>query len=202
MQAGPDSLAIKRFSKLLEDRACVYWLENELAAVLPSRKTRPDFFAQTANGIRLLVEVESFEKDRFALLALRQNRVMSGQSDSDDRRLCNAIQRASKQLKYYRDLGFPTLVVLDDFRQVGMPTNSEILGLSLLSYLEKGNKSHISSIAWLLGHSGGPFHLRIFHNPRSLVPLPMEVFHTQVDEHWYHSPGKFWKREVNGNGTY
>jgi hypothetical protein len=202
-QCGPDAPAIAHFSNLLENRGCIYWLENELSQVLPTRNTRPDFFVKTPNDIQLLVEVESFEKERFALIALRQQPALSGLSDSDHRRICNPVQRASKQLKPYRDLRIPTLVVLDDFRDVGMPTNSDIIGLSLLRYFDpRKDRSHVSAVAWLMGDCESAFYLRIFHNPHSRTPLPKEAFHAQADEHWYQSSGEFWKKDTNGHGTH
>jgi hypothetical protein len=193
----PDAPAIARFASFLENRRCIFWMENELDQVLPIRKTKPDFFVRTADNLPLLVEIESFEKERFTLVALRQNNVMSGLSHSDHKRISNAVQHASNQLKPYRDLGFPNLIVLDDFRDVGMPANPDIIGLSLLDYFDsKTDRSHLSAVAWLMGGRENPLHLRIFHNPHALAALPKEMFREQADEHWRRLPGQFWKRHV------
>jgi hypothetical protein len=194
---APDGPALARFAQLLEKRACSYWQENELAQVLPVRATKPDFFVSTPSKLQLLVEIESFEKERLALLALRQNSVMSGLAYRDQRRVATAVQHASKQLKPYRDLGFPSLVVLDDFRHVGMPTNADILGLFLLEYFDpKRDRGHISAVAWLVdGEELSPY-LRVFHNPYAATALPREAFGAQVDEHWSLLPGQFWKRRI------
>jgi hypothetical protein len=192
-----DAAAHAHFARLLENRACNYWQENELEQVLPVRRTKPDFFVRTPSKVQLLVEIESFEKERFALVALRQNSVMSGLAHSDQRRLANAIQRACKQLKHYRDLGFPTLVILDDFQSVGMPTNPDILGLCLMECFDsKNDRRHVSAVAWLLTEPGLSPYLRIFHNLDAAAALPREAFGDQADEHWYRLPGQFWKKHV------
>jgi hypothetical protein len=190
-----DGPAIERFCNLLEQRKCSYWLEKELHEVLPPRRTKPDFFVRTANHASVLVEVESFKKDRFTLKALRQNPVMSGLADSDNRRFLTALQHACNQLKPYRDLQFPSLVVLDDFRCVGMPVNVDILGMCLLGYFDQNSaRHHVSAVAWLLGGQDVPFYLRVFHNPYANYPMLPNIFASQSDEHLRVLPGKFWEK--------
>jgi hypothetical protein len=122
---------------------------------------------------------------------------MSGLARSDQRRSANAVQHASKQLKPYRDLGFPTLVVLDDFQDVGMPTNPDILGLCLMEYFDpKRDRDHVSAVAWLLGRTELSPYLRIFHNSYATTTLPREAFGVQADEHWYQLRGRFWKKHI------
>ena len=192
-----DSPAFRRFSTFLEERKCSFWMENELQEVLPTRRTRPDFFVQTTGGMQLLVEIESFEKERGALKALSQNQVMSGLSQSDNKRLSTALQHASNQLKPYRDLKFPTFVVLDDFRGVGLPVNVDILGLHLLEYLDpRKDRHHLSAIGWLLDGQSTPFRMRVFHNPYAHYPISPATFPSSDDEHWHVEPGEFWKRSV------
>ena len=194
---APDAPALARFAQLLEKRSCDYWQENELEQVLPIRRTKPDFFVHTPSKVQLLVEIKSFKKERSALLALRQNAVMSGLTSSDERRFVNTtVQHASRQLKPYRNLNFPSLVILDDFQDVGMPTNPDILGLCLMESFPKRDWQHISAVAWLLGGTELSPYLRIFHNPYATKALPLEAFGAQADEHWYQLPGQFWKRHI------
>lgn len=192
-----DAPAITRFSTFLEQRRSCFWLENDLKEVLPVRRTKPDFFVRTANRKSLLVEVESFEKDRSALNALRHNRTMSGLARVDGKRFSTALQHACQQLKPYRDLGFPGLVVLDDFRKVGMPVNVDILGLHLLGWFsENAERNHVSALAWLLNDHSGLFYLRLLHNPNATYALSTDAFTLALDEHWQVMPGEFWKRKI------
>jgi len=190
-----DGPAIERFCNFLEQRKCCYWLEKELQEALPRRRTKPDFFVRTASRASVLVEVESFEKDRFTLKALRQNPVMSGLGDSDSRRFLTALQHGCNQLKPYRNLAFPSLIVLDDFRRVGMPVNVDILGLTLLGYFDQdSDRHHLSAVAWLLAEQEVPCHLRVFHNPQAHYPMSPDMFGSQGDEHLRVLPGKFWEK--------
>lgn len=189
-----DAPAISRFACLMEQRNWTYWSEEELEKVLPSRRTKPDFFARTMNGVSILIEIESFQKHRFALKALRENPVMSGLGYTDNKRFSTALQHACRQLKPYRDLKFPCLVVLDDFREVSMPLNECILGLHLLRWFqENSERNHMSAVAWLLGEPSS-LRLRVFHNPNSSCALASDSFGSPHDEHWQVSPGEFWKR--------
>jgi len=192
---GPDACAIARFSSFLEERSCTYWGENELGQVLPIRKTKPDFFVRTSGNSSALVELESFEKVRFTSLALGQNSVMSGLNETDNKRFSTALQHACQQLKHYRDMGFPSLVVMDDFRQIGIPVNVDILGLHLLRWFD-GNteRNHVSAVAWLLGEQPS-VSLRVFHNPRASYALAASFFDSTDDEYWEVQPGEFWKRK-------
>ena len=194
MRTGEDAQAIKRFAMLLDQRSCCFWREDELAEVLPLREKRVDFFVRTKSRVPLLVEIESFKEDRRALKALRQNAGMSGLQQSDGRRFSKRIRSAGDQLESYRDLRFPGIVVLDDFRGVGMPANPDALGLVLMNYFPASNRPYLSAVAWLLERSTNQYFLRIFHNPHSDVPLDKTVFGDGPDEHWQASTGEFWKR--------
>lgn len=195
MPIGPDAPALTRFSSFLEKRRCSYWGENELGQVLPLRRTKPDFFVRTSGDVGVLVELESFEKDRFVSVALRQNSVMSGLSETDNKRFSTALQHACRQLKHYRDLRFPSLVVMDDFRRVGIPLNVDILGLHLLRWFrDNSERNHISAVAWLLGDQFS-LSLRAFCNPSASYPLGADLFDSTDDEYWQVLPGEFWKRK-------
>jgi hypothetical protein len=194
-QMQSDSLAISRFCHFLEERSCRFWLERELDQVLPVRRTKPDFFVIAENSVSLLVEIESFENERQALVALRQNSVISGLGHSDSRRISNAIQHACGQLKPYRDLSHPALVVIDDFRDVGMPTNLDILGLTLSEYFQPDeDRHHLSAVGWISGRQTMGFELRVFHNPHAHFPLPVNTFASQGDEHLRVTDGSFWEK--------
>jgi hypothetical protein len=187
-----DAGAIKRFSTFLEQRNCCFWLENELKEVLPVRKKKPDFFVRTQSRISVLVEVESFEKGRSALDALRRNSVMTGLHWSDSRRFSSRISSAADQLGPYRDLRNPGLVVLDDFRGVGMPVNVDVLGLMLVNYFRAAHRPYLSAVSWLLEKEDRRYFLRSFHNPHAQVPLVKHAF--GIDEDWLLPDGQFWKR--------
>ncbi len=196
MTPGEDAQAIKRFSAFLEHRKCCFWLENELTEVLPSRDKKVDFFVRTRSHLPVLVEIESFKEDRRALKALRQNSVMSGLHQSDSRRVAARVRSAGDQLESYRDRGFPGIVVLDDFRGVGMPVNTDVLGLVLMNYFPASNRPYVSAVGWLLESDHGQYFLRVFHNPHADVPLDRTTFGTEFDEHWYQPSGRFFERST------
>jgi hypothetical protein len=183
LSGGSDAEALSRFRRLLEARNCHFLEERELSQVLPRRRKKPDFFARTQDGHSILIEVESFEKERAALRSLRQNSVMSGLSGRDNVRMNTALQHASSQLKHYSDLGYPSLVVLDDFRKIGMPHNVDILGMHLSNYFNL-QKDHLSAVAWFLEDPGGEGKLRIFHNPSAKNSMLPDKFIFSRDEHW------------------
>jgi hypothetical protein len=194
-----DALAIERFTRLIEARSFAFWGEGELGEVLPSRRTKPDFYIEDKKGYGLLVEIESFEKERYSLGALRQNSTMSGLANSDEKRMANAVQHACQQLKPYRNLRHPALVVLDDFRGIGIPQNPDISGFGLNQFFDAGDeKRHVSGVAWLVG-AGESYGLRIFHNPQAVVPLKESMFSHHLDEHWRRPDGKPWTRDDNGD---
>jgi hypothetical protein len=99
--------------------------EHETAQKLCSTTTRPDFLLNVPGVGSVLVEVESFveklegfpPKSGFSQVNMTVPR----------RRMSNAIRHASKQLKPYESLKIPMVVLLDNHRLCGIPSNIEDL---------------------------------------------------------------------------
>jgi hypothetical protein len=125
-------LANRRFAWLLEERCYPYWIESELESKIQLRGKRPDFYFEVPNVGPVLAEVESFREPTSGL--------SPGFSQFDPevhmRRIRTAVQHASRQLEPYRELKIPMLVVLDNWRLVGIPSNVGFLRQALFGNLE------------------------------------------------------------------
>jgi len=133
MQAKSLSLsehANRRFAWLLEQRGFDYWTEDELDSKIPVMGTRPDFYVETLRSGPFLVEVESFEQ--------RSVFPSVGQFDPEIsiKRMRTSVRHAARQLKPYAFLEIPMLVVLDNWRLVGIPSNVGFLRQALFGKLE------------------------------------------------------------------
>lgn len=127
-------VAETRFGWLLHQRRYAFTPEAELQRKIELRGTRPDFYVETPLG-DLLVEVESFEEETF----LRRVELGGFQSLNPEplfRRLRTAVKHAKGQLKPYTPLGMPMLIVLDDWRRVGIPNNTYELCNALFGTIE------------------------------------------------------------------
>jgi len=107
----------KRFEWLLKQRKIEYVDENNLEQKISVKATRPDFFAWS-HGIEFLVEVESFDK-----AGPLHNAADVGAGDVNDiiKRIRGPVNHAAKQLKPYADLEIPMIIVLDNFKKIGLP---------------------------------------------------------------------------------
>lgn len=116
------NVAERRFAWLLRQRGYLFWTEDRLEEVMAVRGKRPDFYVRTASFGDLIAEVESFEEptllDRKAMAGSRSGFINPKPLLG---RMKNAIRRAADQLKPYAEDGLPLLVVLDNWRRVGLP---------------------------------------------------------------------------------
>jgi hypothetical protein len=129
----PDNLAEIRFSWLLKQRGYSYWTEGQLEERVQIRGKRPDYYVETPHHGAFLAEVESFEKagpldglGRFA--AYDGDRVF--------KRIRTAVGNGAEQLRPYSDLCIPMLIILDNWRRVGIPSNVIDLRNALFGTLE------------------------------------------------------------------
>ncbi len=113
--------AERRFSWLLGQRGYEFATEHELERKIVVQGRRPDFYVETRYG-PLLVEVESFEEET-VLARLEGGGFGSLNAERIFNRIRTAIKHAKRQLKPYAPLCVPMLIVLDSWRQVGIPNN-------------------------------------------------------------------------------
>jgi hypothetical protein len=188
--AKPDAPALAKFARLLSDRKLEFWMEESLQDVIEIRETRPDFLVRTGASGDILVEVESFEGESKSLSQLRNsNPFASGLSDRDFKRIRSRLDKAAAQLGPYRLDNIPLLIVLDDFREIGIPQNPDVLLLALygldggFAFFRTNDKRFISAVGWLRD-TGSGLCLRIIHNRWADVPLSLNAFQKTQDEHW------------------
>lgn len=125
----------QRFIWLLKQRGYhSFWLEDQLEQKINVLGTRPDFYIETPRHGPVLVEVESFIKS--GPLQMTGTRVMSFDSERIFKRIRKAVMHAADQLRPYQILNVPMLVVLDNWRQVGIPSNVLDLRNALFGTLE------------------------------------------------------------------
>jgi hypothetical protein len=112
--------ANQRFAWLLEERGFAYWTEGELDSKIDVQGKRPDFYVETGKYGPLLVEVESFEESTPGL-----PKSGGGQfyPETFIKRIRTAVKHAARQLKPYQALQVPMLIVLDNWRMVGIPSD-------------------------------------------------------------------------------
>jgi hypothetical protein len=112
-------VAEKRFAWLLKQRGFLYWPESKLENKIEVKGKRPDFFVDT-KIIDIMVEVESLREP--GPLDVRKNKIGNCSPEEFFERLRGPVKHAAKQLKPYKDLRIPCLVVLDNWRRLKIPT--------------------------------------------------------------------------------
>ena len=119
---------------MLKQRGYSFWTEDQLEQKIEVRETRPDFYVETPRNGAFLAEVESFEKPG----PFRIGAKGGGHVDADRgfKRIRTAVQSAARQLRPYERLGIPMLIVLDNWRMVGIPSNITDLRNALFGTLE------------------------------------------------------------------
>uniref|UniRef100_A0A7C1IX73 Uncharacterized protein n=1 Tax=Ammonifex degensii TaxID=42838 RepID=A0A7C1IX73_9THEO len=115
---GKDEISLRRFKWLLKQRGYRFWPEDRLEEVIQVRGTRPDFYVRMP-WCDFLAEVESFEKS--SVVDLNPNRVFTVNPKDLVKRISGACKEAARQLKPYANLGLPMVIVLDNWRQIGIP---------------------------------------------------------------------------------
>lgn len=117
-------VAERRFSWLLTQRGCTFVREQELEKVLEVLGPRPDFFVRSPAG-SFIAEVKAFREP--GPLDRRSGRVFSVGVGEMLKRLSSAVDEARRQLRAYRDLAIPRVVVLDNWRQIGLDLDDVML---------------------------------------------------------------------------
>lgn len=97
--------------------------EAELEKVIEVKGPRPDFYVRSPSG-PFLAEVKAFEK---AGPLDGRGRVFTIGTEQLLRPISSAVDEARRQLRAYRDLGIPRVVVLDNWRQVGVDLDNVVL---------------------------------------------------------------------------
>lgn len=134
---APDSVmdvAERRFAWLLRQRGYSFWSEDQLEKKITVCQTRPDFYVETPRSGAFLVEVESFVKP--GPLARARRGAISLDAEPIFARIRLAVKHATDQLRPYKTLHVPMLVVLDNWRRVGIPSNIVDLRNALFGTLE------------------------------------------------------------------
>jgi len=190
-----DQHSLQRFIWLLNQRGYRFWPEDKLCEVISVRNKKPDFYVR-APGHDFLAEVESFEKR-----LPRLGQAMSGNPAWESRRILTAVRHAAQQLRDYAHLNLPTVVVLDNWRRIGLPTDIGTLWAALFTpqgrgqpLLNSNNKRNVSAVAWNLPktrpidedaiNTEPPMCVRVLHNPYADIPLCSTVFGSTSDEHY------------------
>jgi hypothetical protein len=120
-----DAFSLERAKWLFNQRGFSYLEESDLVWEIPDLGTRPDFLLKVPGLGKVLVEVESFVErvegfpfsKGFAQVSMHR----------PIRRMSTAIRHAARQLKPYAVLRIPLLVMLDNHRMCGIPSNIEFL---------------------------------------------------------------------------
>jgi hypothetical protein len=106
-------LGKERFAWLLRQRGIAFWDEDCLELRIKIREgKRPDFYAEPKGQPPILVEVEGLHAIRSRFLAVDPVQNL--------KRLRGPVELAAKQLRPYRVLGIPMIVVVDNARRVGV----------------------------------------------------------------------------------
>jgi hypothetical protein len=156
-----ENVAERRFAWLLKQRGYGFWLEDQLEEKIEVRATRPDFYVETPANGSFLVEVESFEKPG-PLRGLSRGGARAVNTELVFKRIRTAVQDAAEQLRPYKELGIPMLVVLDNWRMVGIPSNVVDLRNALFGTLEFRFPVNLDTGAGVMDeahwhHGGGQF---------------------------------------------
>lgn len=126
--------AERRFAWLLKQRGYDFWREDQLEQKIEVLEKQPDFYVETPRRGPFLAEVESFESPGPLSSTSRGGTVVDAQRIF--RRIRTAVQNAAAQLRPYRILNIPMLIVLDNWRLVGIPSNIVDLRNALFGTLE------------------------------------------------------------------
>jgi hypothetical protein len=126
----------ERFVWLLNQRGYTFTREDKVETKIKKLAvtTRPDFYVETPRNDAFLIEVESFEKP--GPLQGMATRVMFSDPELAFKRIRKAVMHAAAQLRPYQGLNLPMLVVLDNWRRVGIPSNILDLRNALFGTLE------------------------------------------------------------------
>ena len=192
--------AEQRFIWLLRQRKYDFWPDDKLDEVIKVRQTKPDFYVRTPQNQRVLIEVESFEKPISFRSAPKQAMVRDIRPVLE--RIRRTVRRGARQLEPYEPEAIPMLVVVDNWRQVGIPTNVTDLWDALFRPLgrplmNQGVRRWISGVAFNLPKrrtspdamtGERPMYLQIIHNPFAFVPFPKDVFKSKGDKHYRVNP--------------
>ena len=120
-----DEVAIRRATWLFRQRGYTTWREDAIGAVVPLGRSRPDFLVETSARERLFVEAKAFEKE--SVLRTIKSRVFSLAHMSLQKRVNRLVADAAKQTLEYARYGFPIVIALDNWRQVGVHLDEESL---------------------------------------------------------------------------
>ena len=104
-----------RFGWLLKQRGYEYADEYNLDSKIAVQSKRPDYFVEASNGTKLLVEVESFNKGHELNMGAGFQQI--GNYDQILDRVRNSVRHASFQLRDYKHLKIPLVIVLDNWRK-------------------------------------------------------------------------------------
>jgi hypothetical protein len=186
--------AEQRFEWLLIQRGFRFWGEDELEQVITVLGKKPDYYVRAA-GCSFLAEVESFNKPGPFGMPLGQAMAMNPLPPA--KRLRTPVRHAAQQLRPYEALKIPLLVVLDNGRKVGIPTNIGDLWDALFrpegrgqALLNEGNKCHLSAVAWIVSTNADMLpvtetqvmNVRLIHNPHAVIEFPINIFTDEEDQ--------------------
>lgn len=175
-------LGRERFAWLLQQRGMPFLGEDRIATELGvSTDKKPDFLVSIPGFPRFLVEVEGFLGP--GPLATRTARSYYGSADEMQRKLGTAVKHAANQLKPYRGLSIPMLIVLDDARRVGIALQKvdleNLFGSQVICQPINVRTGEVAGAPYITGdpksfHVVGEHYLR--HVSAIAVNLPKEGF--------------------------
>lgn len=119
-----EDVAEHRFSWLLRQRGCTYVREDQLEQVMMVRGPRPDFYVRSPSG-PFLAEVKAFRQ--LGPIDRRSGRVFATGIQELLKPISSSVDEARRQLRAYRELEIPTVIVLDNWRQIGIDLDDVIL---------------------------------------------------------------------------
>lgn len=124
--ASGDEISIRRCTWLLNQRGYRYWREDDIGQILQLRQKRPDFLVETPAATRFLLEAKSFENE--TILHKIEASTFSLGHMTLQRRVNRLVRDAAEQLPDYASYGLPGVIVLDNYRQVGVHLDEHGLG--------------------------------------------------------------------------
>lgn len=131
-----DDISLKRFTWLLEQRGYEYYPEDRLDEKIKVLNKRPDFYVETRKHGTFLVEIKSFKRPGPLPASSSSSRVMASDPEEGYKRIRNTVMHAADQLRPYKNLTIPMLVILDNYRRIGIPSNILDLRNALFGTLE------------------------------------------------------------------
>jgi hypothetical protein len=203
-----DTLSIRRFEWLLAQRAYAFVGEGRAFERIPKRGKRPDFYVMPEDGAHVLVEVKAFEKPTW-LDELDATPMFVASDRPSQARINRQVRAAAAQLAPYSDLGIPLVIALDNHRQVrleglGIDALAPLFGAPMRKGYDPDAPLRSDLVSAVLVNEplsrfddDGPdaftvprsMRVRVAHNPRAAVPLPLTLFATAVDEQWIYRDG-------------